>query len=164
MKLFLGAFLFISSSLFIRVSNLVTSFNEDSSTTVALDSVTVKSIKINSVSATANQFKNEFGYNSGWIELENTADQTICLQDGKWSISNDLKNVSLYSFKKNITIASHSKIVIWCDKLNVVQTDIHSNFKLNPQVGEIRLYHFDDDHNHKCVDSFRYNNTTAANS
>lgn len=149
--------IFCSSYIFLLFSNPVTFLIQDASYQRNIDSTTINAIQINQVSFDDAPYKNEFGYKSGWIELVNTADKDIYLQDGCWSISNDSLNPALYIIRKNIVIAPHGKFLIWCDKLNAVQTDVHTNFKLKSRHGQVSIYHINLKQTYQCVDRKHYN-------
>ena len=42
-----------------------------------------------------------------------------------------------------MTIPAHGYIVVWCDGLNTVDNDIHSNFSLSSLGEELVIHHYD---------------------
>lgn len=120
------------------------------------DKTAISSIKINRVSFDTKNNKNEFGYKSGWIELVNNSDKNICLKADHWSISNDSLNPALYVIRKDMVIFRNKSVIIWCDKLNAVQKDLHSNFILKPESGSVGLYFYDSKESVTRIDHLNY--------
>lgn len=120
------------------------------------DKTAISSIKINRISFDTRNNKNEFGYKSGWIELVNNSDKSICLQADHWCISNDSYNPTLYVIRKDLFIYPNKSLIIWCDKLNAIQKDLHSNFALNSKSGSVGLYYIDSKESVKRIDLLNY--------
>lgn len=121
-----------------------------------MDSTAISSIHISQVSFDATQHTNEFGYRTGWIELVNNSDEAICLRADCWSISNDRAIAALYFIRNDVVIKANGNIIVWCDNLNAVQANLHTNFKLNKENGRVELYHINEKQDFERVDFLDY--------
>ncbi len=99
-------------------------------------------IIINSFSAAGSQKQNEFGNTEDWIELFNTAGDTLNLESGKWFLTDDIDSKPAKFELPKITIEPYASLIIWCDKMNTVEDDIHTNFKLSSSGEKIGLFYF----------------------
>lgn len=83
---------------------------------------------------------NEFDEESDWIELYNSSDSVLEIEENSWSISDDRLDSDKY-FIPACSIPSNGHLVIWCDGKNRQERDFHSNFKLSGNGEEIGLYY-----------------------
>lgn len=97
---------------------------------------------INSFSATGSQKQNEFGNTEDWIELFNTTGNTLNLESGKWFLSDDVDGKPEKFELPELSIEPYASLIIWCDKMNTVEDDIHANFKLSSSGEKIGLFYF----------------------
>jgi len=69
------------------------------------------------------------GDHPDYVELYNTSSSTVSLSG--WYLTNDYSNLTQWMFPSNISIASHSYLLVYCsEKDEVVGGYIHTNFKL----------------------------------
>jgi hypothetical protein len=97
---------------------------------------------INSFSAAGSQKENEFGNAEDWIELFNTTGNTLTLESGKWFLTDDVESKPAKFELPELTIEPYGSLIIWCDKMNTVEDDIHTNFKLSSSGEKIGLFYF----------------------
>lgn len=84
--------------------------------------------------------ENEFGKKSDWIELYNTSDSSIIIEDKSWYLTDDVADSEKFELPKQ-TMAPHSFLIIWCDGKDTVNREIHANFKLSSKGESLRLIH-----------------------
>ena len=82
---------------------------------------------------------NEFNQEADWVELYNPSEKEFKIGHGHVSITDDPAEPGKY-FLPEIVVPAHGHIVVWCDGLNTVNRDIHSNFKLSANGEEICLF------------------------
>lgn len=99
-------------------------------------------IIINSFSAAGSQKQNEFGNTEDWIELFNTTGNALNLESGKWFLTDDVESKPAKFELPELTIEPYGSLIIWCDKMNTVEDDIHTNFKLSSSGEKIGLFYF----------------------
>ena len=80
--------------------------------------------------------RNEYHLLEDWIELYNNSNHTIRL-DGVY-LSDESTNPSVYRFPAGTTLDAHHYVVVWADNL-VPKTQLHANFKLNSENGQLLL-------------------------
>jgi hypothetical protein len=84
---------------------------------------------------------NEFGTNEDWIEIYNPQNVAVNLAADSWYIS-DNGQINPYKYKlPALTIPAKGYLVIWCDGLNTVETQIHTNFNLSAAGEDLILYY-----------------------
>ena len=99
-------------------------------------------IIINNFSAKGSAQANEFGYEEDWIELFNTSANTLKLESGKWFLTDDTDANPTKFELPELTIEPYGKLIIWCDDMNTIQDNIHTNFKLSSSGEKIGLFYF----------------------
>jgi hypothetical protein len=110
------------------------------------DSIVAGTIKINEFLARGSTFYNELilsgnpNGGSDWIELYNTTNDTIEFVEGKWFITDSLADSTKYKLP-SLTLLPKSFLVVWCDDMDTVITQIHSNFSLSKDGEDIGLYY-----------------------
>jgi hypothetical protein len=97
-------------------------------------------IVINEFVVKGSKNANEFGDNADWIELYNNTNRTIVMEVGKWFITDAAGTNNRKYALPEITLNAGEFLVIWCDGLNTVQTQIHTNFNLSASGEDIGLY------------------------
>jgi hypothetical protein len=106
-----------------------------------LGAIKAKDIVVNEFVAKGSKNANEFGSNADWIELYNNTNRTIVMEAEKWFIT-DASTTNQKKYKlPEITLAPGEFIVIWCDGMNTVATQIHTNFNLSAAGEDIGLYY-----------------------
>lgn len=80
--------------------------------------------------------RNEYHLFEDWIELYNNSDHTIRL-DGVY-LSDENDNLPIYRFPIGASLGSHQYVTVWADNLSP-KTQLHANFKLNAESGQIIL-------------------------
>jgi hypothetical protein len=84
---------------------------------------------------------NEYGTNEDWIEIYNPQNIAITLAADSWYIS-DNGQTNPYKYKlPQLTIPAKGYLVIWCDGLNKVDNQIHTNFNLSAAGEDLILYY-----------------------
>ncbi len=71
----------------------------------------------------------DFNQFSDWIELYNNSDASIDL--GGYYLSDKDNNITKWQFPTNTKIDANSYLLVWADKKNVKQKELHTNFKLS---------------------------------
>lgn len=114
---------------------------------------------INEFMASGSTYKNEFNFNSDWIEIRNTTDETFLLKQGEWFITDSIQSPEKFQLPE-VIISPKGYLLIWCDDANTVVKQIHSNFKLSSGGEDIALYY---KHNGKLVqsDAYSYGSQTS---
>jgi len=98
-------------------------------------------IIINDFAASGSEIENEFGNNQDWIELLNTTPNTLQLEAGKWFITDNYdQNPRKYALPE-LTLTPHQHLIIWCDNMNTVEDNIHTNFKLASAGEKLGLFY-----------------------
>lgn len=96
---------------------------------------------INEFVARGSQQANEFGTFEDWIEIFNPSFSEVTLQAGKWFVSDGgPSNPDKYALPE-VTIPARGFLVIWCDGLDIVETQIHTNFSLSAAGEHIVIYY-----------------------
>ena len=102
-------------------------------------------VRINEVSAANSIYINDYFKKNDWIELYNTTDADIDIKGMTISLITDKSKtekrhdyqVPTNNVKLNTIIPAHGYKVVWCDKLDIIGADIHTNFKLETKGGEV---------------------------
>ena len=97
-------------------------------------------LKVNEFVAKGSLQQNEFGKKSDWFEIYNTLNRTVALESGRWYVTDNAANPRKYSLPP-VNIPPKGFIVIWCDTLGIVATQIHASFGLNANGEEIGIYY-----------------------
>lgn len=108
---------------------------------IAADNVDIDSaiLLINEFSPVAT-LENEFGEKADWVELYNTSEEDILLEEGKWSLTDNPSNIYKYNLPE-LVIESGSHLLLWCDGEDVYEDEVHTNFKLSSKGEYIGLYY-----------------------
>lgn len=109
-------------------------------------------IKLNELAAGGTKKHDEFGYEEDWIELYNNTDSTLKLEEGKWFITDNYKTNPCQYALPEIILEPNSYLLVWCDGLNTVENEIHSNFKLSSSGEKPGLF-FNDNGTLVTIDS-----------
>jgi len=112
-------------------------------------------IVVNEIVAKGSVNANEFGTTEDWFELYNTTNQTIEMEAGKWFVTDAAGSNNRKYELPAITLAPKGYLVIWCDGLNMVATQIHTNFNLSAAGEDVGLY-FDQDGTDIAIDVKSY--------
>lgn len=97
-------------------------------------------IRINEVSASNSMYVNDYYKKVDWIELYNASDEDIDIA-GMY-ISDNMEKLQKYQVptddvRLNTVIKAHGYKVIWCDKNDIIGSDIHTSFKLAAEGGDV---------------------------
>lgn len=84
--------------------------------------------------------ENEFGKDSDWIELFNTSSQTIVLEEGDLTVTDNPSQENKFGLPE-IKIPPKGYFVLWCDGENTVDRDVHTNFKLSSKGESVSLFY-----------------------
>lgn len=119
-------------------------------------------LKVNEFIAAGSPNANEFGTTSDWLEIYNPADTTFNLRAGQWYASDDLTTPRKYALPA-LSIPGHGFLVIWCDGLDTVATQVHTNFSLSSAGEDVLLYYEGGGHAFE-VDSYTFPAVTNSGS
>lgn len=97
-------------------------------------------LKINEYVAAGSNNANEYGTTEDWFEIYNPNATPMVLQAGEWFVSDDMANEEKYELPQ-LTIAARGFLVIWCDGLNTMGTQVHTNFSLSSAGEDILIHH-----------------------
>ncbi len=95
-------------------------------------------LRIVELAAKGTEETNEFGSKADWVKIENTGNSTIRLSKYKIYITDDVNSLTKFRLEKK-NIDPNSSIMIWCDDLDVIRDQIHTNFKLSSKGETISL-------------------------
>ncbi|CAN5227385.1 hypothetical protein BH09SUM1_BH09SUM1_11530 [soil metagenome] len=97
-------------------------------------------VNINEVLASngGSRFDLDFGDSGDWIELSNAGPDIADLTG--YAISDDAGTPSKWSFPAGITIPAGGYLLVWCDDHDIVDNEIHTNFKLSASGEHVVLY------------------------
>ncbi len=123
--------------------NLVAVFEEIPEAEKLAEGITP--VRINEVSAANSIYVNDYFKKNDWIELYNTTDDDIDIKGMNIILVTDKsKKPKKHDFQvpsDNVTlntiIPAHGYKVIWCDNLDIIGADIHTNFKLESKGGDV---------------------------
>lgn len=111
---------------------------------------------INEFIASGSLEVNEFGNTADWVELFNPSFSEVTLEAGHWFISDggpdDPKKYEL----PPLSFAPRSFLLIWCDNMDVVEQDIHTNFALSSAGEHLVLYYENDAGQGLMVDDYSF--------
>ena len=101
-------------------------------------------VRINEVSAANSIYINDYYKKNDWMELYNTTNEDINIKGMDIILSTDKsKNEKWHEYKVpsndvnlNTIIPAHGYKIIWCDKLDIIGSDIHTGFKLETKGGD----------------------------
>ncbi len=99
---------------------------------------------------------NEYGNAEDWIEIFNPAFQAITLAAGRWYVSDGgLQEPNKYLLPE-LTLPARGFLVIWCDNLNTVDQQIHTNFALSSAGEHLVIFYDDGSETGIVVDDYAY--------
>jgi hypothetical protein len=116
---------------------------------------TAPALLINEIVSNGSTDLNEFGSPEDWIELYNPGNQPVVIQENEWYVTDAVGTDDLQYALPTLTIEAKGFLIIWCDDMDTVAAQIHSNFKLSSSgetVGLVRI----EDGNALMVDTMRY--------
>ncbi|HQQ94631.1 MAG TPA: CotH kinase family protein [Bacteroidia bacterium] len=79
--------------------------------------------------------RNEYNMHADWIELYNTSNQVLSLDD--YYLSNSYSDRVKFRFPSSATIAPHAFLPVWADEILQGGNQFHANFKLNNHGDQI---------------------------
>lgn len=104
-------------------------FNANNENIDDYDVLNVGDLVINEILASNDTGEtDEAGEYEDWIELYNTTDETISLDN--LYLSDDAEDPLIYQFPTGTTLAPDSYLIVWCDK-DTDQGDFHADFKFS---------------------------------
>ncbi len=112
-------------------------------------------LKVNELVAAGSTNINEFGTAEDWFEIYNTLPEPFTLRSGNWFVSDAGPSTPTKYQLPEVTIPGNGHLVIWCDNLNTVATQIHSNFALS-SAGEHLVIYYQSDTAAFVVDDYAY--------
>lgn len=112
-------------------------------------------LRVNEFVATNSVNMNEYGTTEDWFEIYNTASSDVQLAAGEWSVTDGGDGQAGKYVLPELTIPGHGFLVIWCDGLNTVDTQIHTNFSLSSGGEEIAIHHLDGS-DYTRIDGYAY--------
>ncbi|MBO7581496.1 MAG: CotH kinase family protein [Bacteroidaceae bacterium] len=123
--------------------NLVAVFEKISEEEILAEGITP--VRINEVSAANSIYVNDYFKKNDWIELYNTTDEDIDIKGMEIiHVTDKSKQPKRHEFQVpsdnvmlNTIIPAHGYKVIWCDKLDIIGADIHTDFKLETKGGDV---------------------------
>lgn len=105
------------------------------------NSIFQSSLFINELVVKGSANNNEFGSPEDWIEIYNSADTTVNMIAGEWFITDDVSGNALQYALPTISIPANGYLLIWCDGLDTVANEIHTNFKLGADGERVGLFY-----------------------
>lgn len=118
-------------------------------------------LKVNEFVATGSQNVNEFGTAEDWFEIYNPNEQAIDLEAGQWYVSDGGPSAATKYQLPAVTIPAKGFLVIWCDNLNTVATQIHTNFALSSAGEHLVIYYAGSGSEGFVVDDHQYGQQTV---
>jgi len=123
--------------------NLVAVFEEIPEAEKLAEGITP--VRINEVSAANSIYVNDYFKKNDWIELYNTTDEDIDIKGMNISLVTDKSKkpkrhdyqVPSDNVTLNTIIPAHGYKVIWCDNLDIIGAEIHTDFKLESKGGDV---------------------------
>ena len=113
------------------------------------------SLLINELVAKGSVNVNEFGNESDWFEIYNPGSEPVTIEPEKWYVTDNLTSPLKYALP-GLTIPSGGFLVLWCDTLNMVATQIHTNFGLSASGEDLGLFFLNENDSLIQVDAFSY--------
>lgn len=98
-------------------------------------------LKVNEFVASGSQNVNEFGTAEDWFEIYNPNNKELVLEAGKWYVSDGGPSAATKYQLPALTIPARGFLVIWCDNLNTVATQVHTNFALSAAGEHLVIYY-----------------------
>lgn len=127
-----------------------------------IDTIGPNSIQVNEILAKGSTQVNEFGTAEDWFELYNpSATDTIFLKGNQWEFR-DAANTWL--LPRDTFILPQSFLLVWCDGLDTMTSELHTNFSLSGNGDEVRLFFIPNSNTPFEVDSHIFGSQTAATS
>ena len=140
--------------LVVLVSTIQVGCFEDRSIVPSSPETRSTQIRINEVVYTGSDQLNEFGKVSDWVELHiEYAPESTSPIDSVF-ISDDPQTPKKFGFAGDVLFGS-DHLIIWCDDMDTIANQIHTNFKLSASGEEIVLSVLTDS-SMKQTDSFAY--------
>jgi hypothetical protein len=130
--------------------------NTDGSTPIIPLIIEKGHLYINEFVARGSQNANEFGAYEDWIEIYNPWNAEITLQEGFWYISDAGPSNPTKYMLPEVKIPAKGFLVIWADGMDVVETQIHTNFGLSGSGEHIVIYYQPDGGEGVVVDDYLY--------
>lgn len=112
-------------------------------------------LKINEFVGSGSQNANEFGTTEDWFEIHNPNNAELFLEAGRWFVTDGGPADPIKYELPEVRIPARGFLVIWCDGLNTVETQIHTNFALSA-AGEHLLIHYASGSEAFTVDEHQY--------
>lgn len=107
--------------------------------TPSIDTIGPGSLLVNEILAKGSLQANEFGTTEDWFEIYNPSPtDTIFLLANKWEFRD---NGNSWTLPVDTLILPQAFLMVWCDGLDQVVTQLHSNFALSSGGDEVRLFH-----------------------
>jgi hypothetical protein len=103
-------------------------------------------LRINEFMATGSPFYNELVIEgvatsgSDWLELFNTTNDTIQLEEGRWFVTDSIGDPEGWELPDTV-IFPRGFLVIWCDDFDTTITQMHSNFRLSGGGEQLGLFY-----------------------
>jgi len=97
-------------------------------------------ILINEFVATGSTLQNGFGSAEDWIEIYNNSDTVFVAKAGEWFVTDDTTRPNKYRMP-DFTIEPRGFLIVFCDNLNRVADNIHTNFGLSASGEDIGIYY-----------------------
>ncbi len=103
--------------------------------------ITAGYLYINEFVAKGSANTNEFGSAEDWLEIYNPQSVAVTLTAGSWYVSDGGPSDPMKYLIPEVTIPAGGFLVIWCDGLDTMATQIHSNFGLSASGEHLVLYY-----------------------
>jgi len=110
---------------------------------------------INEFVAAGSTNVNEFDTAEDWFEIYNPGASAIDLEEGDWFVSDGGPASPTKFALPAMRIPAHGFVVIWCDNLNTVAEQVHTNFALS-SAGEHLVIYYDDGAEGVVVDDYSF--------
>lgn len=92
---------------------------------------------------------------SDWMEVYNTTNDTILLEAGKWFVSDSIGDSKKFKLPE-VNINPKSYLLLWCDAMDTVITQIHTNFSLSKDGEQLVLNYEPTSGNIVEIDSYNF--------
>ena len=125
-------------------------------------------IKVNEFSATGTDTANHHGDNEEWLEIYNTTDENITLEEGKWFVTDHgWDNPNRYEIPKHpitdeyLQVPPGEFLFIWCDNNDEIvfrqgNISVHTNFSLAQDGEDIGIFYQQKDGRFLRIDGYKY--------
>lgn len=99
-------------------------------------------VRINELSGSNSIFINEYAKKNDWVELFNTTDEDIDVE-GMY-LTDNIDQLTKCKITKgnthaNTVIPAHGYLLVWCDKLETTNQELHASFKIDGDGGCLAL-------------------------